>query len=90
MADLQEYKCPNCGGAISFDSTLQKMKCPYCDAEFEVEALKQYDEALHQDTEDHMNWKVCVRMYASPAVVKSSVMKALLLLHVPSAATPSW
>jgi len=56
MADLQEYKCPNCGGAISFDSTLQKMKCPYCDAEFEVEALKQYDEALHQDTEDHMNW----------------------------------
>lgn len=37
MADLQEYKCPNCGGAISFDSTLQKMKCPYCDAEFEVE-----------------------------------------------------
>ena len=31
MAVLQEYKCPCCGGAIAFDSTLQKMKCPYCD-----------------------------------------------------------
>lgn len=56
MTNIQEYKCPNCGGAISFDSTLQKMKCPYCDAEFEVEALKQYDEALQQNVEDDMHW----------------------------------
>ena len=34
MATMQEYKCPCCGGAIVFDSTLQKMKCPYCDTEF--------------------------------------------------------
>ena len=33
MAALQEYKCPCCGGAIAFDSTLQKMKCPFCDTE---------------------------------------------------------
>ena len=25
MAEIQEYKCPNCGGAVTFDSTLQKM-----------------------------------------------------------------
>ena len=37
---LQEYKCPACGGAIEFDSSIQKMKCPYCDTEFEVESLK--------------------------------------------------
>ena len=33
MSDLLEYKCPCCGGAIEFNSTLQKMKCPYCDTE---------------------------------------------------------
>lgn len=56
MADIQEYKCPNCGGAIAFDSTLQKMKCPYCDVEFEMEALQNYDEALQQEPEENMNW----------------------------------
>ena len=34
MAQLQEYKCPCCGGAIAFDSTIQKMKCPYCDTSY--------------------------------------------------------
>lgn len=56
VADIQEYKCPNCGGAIAFDSTLQKMKCPYCDVEFEMEALQNYDEALQQEPEENMNW----------------------------------
>lgn len=56
VTELQEYKCPNCGGAIAFDSSLQKMKCPYCDAEFEVEALQQYDEALNQQPEEDMAW----------------------------------
>ena len=31
LAELQEYKCPCCGGAIAFDSGIQKMKCPFCD-----------------------------------------------------------
>ena len=56
MADLQEYKCPCCGGAIRFDSTLQKMKCPYCDTEFEMETLKEYDAQLKNETADNMQW----------------------------------
>lgn len=40
MSTILEYKCPCCGGAVSFDSTQQKMVCPYCDAEFDIEALK--------------------------------------------------
>lgn len=56
MANLQEYKCPCCGGAIAFDSTLQKMKCPYCDTEFEMDALKGYDEELSQQSEENMSW----------------------------------
>ncbi len=57
MADLQEYKCPCCGGAIAFDSDTQKMKCPFCDTEFEVESLRQYDEELKQDRDDEMEWE---------------------------------
>lgn len=56
MDNLQEYKCPCCGGAIAFDSTLQKMKCPYCDSEFEMETLQGYDEDLKNDAPDEMVW----------------------------------
>lgn len=56
MADMLEYKCPCCGGAINFDSKLQKMKCPYCDTEFDMETLKSYDEDLKKNTQDDMNW----------------------------------
>lgn len=57
MAELQEYKCPCCGGAIAFDSTLQKMKCPYCDTEFEMETLAGYDSVLKEDKPDKMVWE---------------------------------
>lgn len=56
MADLQNYKCPACGGAIAFDSNIQKMKCPYCDNEFEMETLKAFDEDLKNEAPDDMNW----------------------------------
>jgi DNA-directed RNA polymerase subunit RPC12/RpoP len=58
MASQLEYKCPCCGGAIAFDSTLQKLKCPYCDTEFDVGTLAAYDEELQHDTADDMNWDV--------------------------------
>lgn len=57
MSTLQEYKCPCCGGSISFDSDLQKMKCPYCDTEFEVETLAGYDADLQNDGNDDMQWE---------------------------------
>lgn len=56
MPVLQEYKCPCCGGAIVFDSTLQKMKCPYCDTEFEMETLKNYDSELQNEPAEDMRW----------------------------------
>ncbi|MBQ2726896.1 MAG: hypothetical protein IJF78_14425 [Clostridia bacterium] len=56
MADLQEYKCPCCGGAIAFDSTLQKMKCPYCDTEYEMETLAAYDTELKEESADSIHW----------------------------------
>ena len=57
MANLIEYKCPCCGGAIEFDSSLQKMKCPYCDTEFEMETLKNYDEELKAQKPDDLTWE---------------------------------
>ena len=57
MATLLEYKCPACGGALSFDSGIQKVKCPYCDTEFEMDALKELDEALNQPASDDMTWQ---------------------------------
>lgn len=56
MSELIQYKCPGCGGSVTFDSGLQKMKCPYCDAEFEIESLREYDEVLSQDSGDDMTW----------------------------------
>ncbi|MGN0375861.1 MAG: hypothetical protein ACI4EN_10225 [Butyrivibrio sp.] len=57
MAELQEYKCPCCGGAIAFDSTIQKMKCPFCDTEFEMETLVSYDNELKNEQPDDMKWE---------------------------------
>ncbi|MDO4476887.1 MAG: hypothetical protein Q4B93_02855 [Clostridia bacterium] len=59
MSDnLNEYKCPCCGGAITFDSSIQKMKCPYCNSEFEMETLKKYDEELKNKKPDKLDWSV--------------------------------
>lgn len=57
MNTLQEYKCPCCGGAISFDSGSQKMKCPYCNTEFETETLRDYDDALKNEQSDDIHWE---------------------------------
>ncbi|MCR4678217.1 MAG: hypothetical protein K5679_05635 [Lachnospiraceae bacterium] len=57
MSDLQEYKCPCCGGAIEFNSTIQKMKCPFCETEFEMDALKSYDEALKSEGSNDFTWE---------------------------------
>ena len=58
MSDINEYKCPSCGGAIEFDSHSQKMKCPYCDTD--LETLKKYDEQLSKEAEqkdDISDWQ---------------------------------
>ena len=56
MADIFEYKCPCCGGAIAFDSGIQKMKCPYCDTEFEVETLQSLDASLTEEKPENLSW----------------------------------
>jgi DNA-directed RNA polymerase subunit RPC12/RpoP len=52
MAAINEYKCPFCGGAVTFDSDLQKMRCPYCDAEFEIEQMETEPDGAEVNTTD--------------------------------------
>lgn len=56
METLQQFKCPNCDGAIAFDPTVQKLKCPYCDSELETEEILSYQRELNEAPADHMEW----------------------------------
>ena len=63
MAELQEYKCPACGGPLAFDSDLQKMKCPFCESVFTIEDIKTTDATLTEEmtgpdavNTDSMHW----------------------------------
>ena len=39
MSELLDFKCPNCGGQLEFDSETQQLKCPYCDGLFDPETF---------------------------------------------------
>ncbi len=56
MSEMLQYKCPNCGGGLEFDTFEQMVKCPFCDSEFEPQSLKNYDEVLSGDKEENMSW----------------------------------
>ena len=56
MPSILEYKCPNCGGALHFDSDVQSMKCPFCGTELEMENVEAYAEALEYTAQDELDW----------------------------------
>lgn len=56
MSSNHQYKCPNCNGAIAFDTISQKVTCEYCGTEFEMEALESYDAVLKSDSGDDIRW----------------------------------
>ncbi len=43
---ILEYKCPNCGGALKFDSASQDLICVSCASQFSPDELKNMDKAL--------------------------------------------
>ncbi len=58
MAGLQEYKCPCCGGSVTFNPDLQKMQCPFCGTEFEMQALEAYNATLQKEGSDDYSWSI--------------------------------
>lgn len=37
MPELQEFKCPACGGAMEFVTKTQRLQCPFCDTEMGID-----------------------------------------------------
>lgn len=52
-----EYKCPSCGATLPFDQEKQRMACLYCDTEFELEAIKAYNESLNSTEAESITWE---------------------------------
>lgn len=46
--DIITHKCPNCGGALTFDPSDQKFHCPFCFSIFTEEEVSEF-EAKQQD-----------------------------------------
>lgn len=45
---LKEFKCPSCGGSVSFNVENQNLKCDYCGSDYEIEG-----EHYHGDSKSH-------------------------------------
>ena len=39
VADIMQYKCPRCDGAVEFNTETQNIKCPYCGTEFDIDSM---------------------------------------------------
>ena len=57
IMEIKEYKCPNCGGTVKFDSSSQNLKCPFCDTEFAITALEDYQKELATAAKDSFGWE---------------------------------
>ncbi len=49
MADIMDYKCPKCGGSITFSAAKQKFVCEWCDSEYTEDELRQYSDRVTDD-----------------------------------------
>ena len=55
-AEVLEYQCPCCNAGLPFDERSQKMRCSYCDNEFELDAVRAYNESLGQEDDESIEW----------------------------------
>ncbi len=56
------YKCPNCGGSLTFDPDIQKSRCDYCLSEFtakELEDKSQVEERAEKTRHEHLKAYNC-------------------------------
>lgn len=56
MANVLEYKCPNCGGKIEFQPGGQTLVCPYCESSFDIEKIKEFDLGDTSDQNEDIHW----------------------------------
>lgn len=57
------YKCPNCDATLEFNASSGKMHCAYCDSDFDVDTLKEFDDALKRESDEESQkepeWNAC-------------------------------
>ena len=68
MAATIEYKCPCCGGNVEYNSAMGQMQCPFCETVFDIEALKEKDEALNNAKPDSMEWQTPTEQFSSDSM----------------------
>lgn len=57
LAELRDYKCPACSGALEFDPATQKMQCPYCGSSFDIAQLQDASQdGADWQSESSENW----------------------------------
>lgn len=49
--DINNYKCPACGGGIKFDPKTGKVVCEYCDSSFNIEEIEKIYGVTKTDSE---------------------------------------
>lgn len=49
------YKCPNCGAAMEFDSSLQRLKCAGCGTDMDVNTYQERYAHLYHEEQEHNN-----------------------------------
>lgn len=47
--EIKEFKCPNCGGTLTFDILSQSMTCPFCDTLINAEATLFASDTIEDD-----------------------------------------
>lgn len=56
--DVLSYKCPCCSAGLGFSSDRQKMHCDSCGNDFDIEILRQFDEAVNASKEgETLEWE---------------------------------
>ena len=71
MSNLTEFKCPNCGGPLEFDSTVQMMRCPYCQSTYTIEELDA------QNVENNANEPISLEWEAETSAWKDEELEAM-------------
>lgn len=59
------YKCPNCGGGLTFNAEKQKYRCEYCLSEFTQEELDEIEARELEKAEKRA--KITPIMYICPS-----------------------
>ena len=56
MSTLEQYKCPNCGGAVLFNTELQQLVCSMCSNVYSPTAFEGNEELAKSEEPDNMSW----------------------------------